>query len=988
MEKSGEPGVVKNSLSDADAYFAGSVHTIVESAKIALWDWHIPSGKLVLSRQWGRILGFDEKEMPATIDVWQRLIFAEDRPKASQTINDYINGKTDFFETQFRMTRKDGTLVWVSERGILTERDSAGEPLRMLGITQDISATRQIEEQADRAIRELEETQQLDKLLFEANPYINIIVDSQFRVLDGNPQAVEYFGFSSKEEMQKNLMQKVNASIPSHQSDGSVSLSLMDRLNTAVQNGFVDFETELLKDGRLTPSRVIFKKIPYKGSYAIAIYLVDLYTLKEAKNELIRRDRLLRIVNTNAAMLLASGPEKLGDTIRDFLKNIASDVEADLISIWENFEKDGKPYTRQIYEWFQGPNDEKQNPVVEICYDDIPGIWDSLKQNITVNELLKNLGGKDRALLSGRGISSTLAIPLFLEGSYWGVIVFEDCLKERYFTAVEESILHSAGMLIVSAIIRNKTTRNLIQAREEALISSRAKSDFLSRMSHEIRTPLNAITGMTSIARKSEDITKMKYCLAKIENASGQLLGIINDILDMSKIEANKFEIVRREFNFEKMIQNMVNMVQVKANEKNQCLLVEFGEIFTRNVISDELRLGQVILNLLSNAVKFTPDDGRITLKIGANATGETSALLRVEVIDTGIGISREQQSRLFSSFEQADGSITRKYGGTGLGLALCKKIITLMGGKIWIESEVGKGSNFIFELDIDWGEERRLEAEREELWGDHRVLVIDDDEIVLTYIKNMVRNFSLSCDTALSGAKALEMIRSSLDRSAPYSIFLVDWKLPEMDGPAIAREIRKIAGECISIVMMSVSDWTDVEADIRDLNIKYFLPKPVLPSALHGVLIAILKGFRSGITEDGKFTLDLHNRKFLVAEDIEINQEIIATILEDTGVSIDFANNGMDAVNIFSSRGSDYDLILMDMQMPELDGLGATRQIRALAESDNPNGKHASDIPIIAMTANAFNEDIVRCIEAGMNDHMAKPIDVDNFFKTLSRYL
>ena len=975
--------------SDLDAYFAESVHYIIESAKIGLWDWDILTGDIVFSRQWLDLVGYGDGESPATIDAMTQLIHPEDKPVVLHMIADFLSGEADSFDNQFRLIRKDGTIIWIYERGIHTGRDSNGKPLRMLGITQDISSLKKMEEEAQQAKKDLEDTQQLNRLLFDANPYINVVVDNQFHVLDCNPQAVEYFGFSSADELRTNWTARINEAIPKHQADGRESIPLMTRYNDAIRNGFVDFETELWKDNRLTPSRVIFKKIPWKDSFAIAIYLVDLLSLKEAKNELVRRDRLLRIINENAAKLLASDPGSLGNTVLNFLKNIASAVDASRVSVCENFQENGKLLRRLLFEWDEGSDESKdQSSGIIYCFDDIPQIRDSLMRNITVNDIISNRGPEEQAVMSARGTHSILIIPLFYQGNFWGSLSFEDCQEERYFPSSEESAIHSAGVLIVSAIIRNKITQNLIRAREEALISSRAKSEFLSRMSHEIRTPMNAIIGMTAIALRSNNSEKMKYCLEKIENASGQLLGIINDILDMSKIEANKFEIMQKEFNFERMIENMVNMIHVKANEKKQHLFVDFDETFSRSVISDELRLGQVILNLLSNAVKFTPENGNITLKIGQQAIGGEKVLLRVEVIDTGIGVSDEQKERLFSSFEQADGSITRKYGGTGLGLALCKKIISLMGGNIWLESEFGKGSTFIFEVTVELGGECRSEEELQEINKGIRILSVDNDNDTLEYMNHVLDIFSVVSHTANNGEKALAMIRSSLDSGTPYNIVFMDWKLPDMDGAAIAREIKEMAGESITIVIMSAADWTEVEPGITGLGINFFLQKPILPSALHNTIVAVSG---NGLAETGKSNpsgIDLSSRKFLVVEDIKINQEIIEGILEGTGVSLDFANNGIEAVDIFNRRGNVYDLILMDMQMPELDGLGATRQIRSFAAGTNSNAKWAAEIPIIAMTANAFSEDIDHCLEAGMNDHVAKPIDVDGLLTAISRHL
>jgi signal transduction histidine kinase/DNA-binding response OmpR family regulator len=653
------------------------------------------------------------------------------------------------------------------------------------------------------------------------------------------------------------------------------------------------------------------------------------------------------------------------------------------IIIWKNFEDNGL-CARQLYEWFEGvPAQRDKRPMQHLVYEEDAPTWLAIsKERKNINRLVKDFTPKEQVRIKARGAVSLLGIPLFFKGEFWGFISFDDCKKERVFTAQEESILHSASILIISAILKNDTTLSLIKSREDAVAGSKAKSDFLSRMSHEIRTPMNAIIGMTTIAKRSGDALRMRYCLDKVEGASKQLLGLINDILDMSKIEADKFEIVPKEFNFEKIVQNAVNVIQVKLEEKHQQIVVDFDKMFERLVISDELRFSQVLLNLLSNANKFTPDDGRITVKIRQTVLDKEHVKLHGEVIDTGIGISPEQQARLFSSFEQADGTITRRFGGTGLGLALCKKILNLMGGDIWIQSELGKGAAFIFELDVSLGG-MIGGAKAQNVPLDTRILVIDDSDDVREYFSHILASFSIACDTEASGKAGIDSLRKAAQTGVPYNIVFLDWKLLGEDCVEVAKTIQGIAGPGTALVLMSVADWTDIESNFQTVKINRFLSKPVLPSTLYDTIVNVSDPI--GISEQQADPVTdlagkLSGKTILVAEDIEINQEILASILEDTGVSLEFALNGVIAVEMFKKK--QYDLVLMDVQMPELDGLGATRTVRRLGT------KAAVDIPIIAMTANAFNEDVEACLEAGMSGHLAKPIDVDELMEALGKWL
>jgi CheY-like chemotaxis protein len=436
----------------------------------------------------------------------------------------------------------------------------------------------------------------------------------------------------------------------------------------------------------------------------------------------------------------------------------------------------------------------------------------------------------------------------------------------------------NSGVCRGVVVVMNDITE-LSSAKEKAERASRTKSDFLANMSHEIRTPMNAVIGMTTLAKSSADIDRKNYCLGKIENASMHLLGILNDILDMSKIEANKFELSSANFNFETVLQNAMNVVNFHMVEKQLLFTANIDERIPAVLRGDSRRLAQVLANLLGNAVKFTPEHGSISLEAHLSSTDDAGCIIQIRVADTGIGIDKDVLPRLFTSFEQAESGISRKFGGTGLGLTISKHIVEMMGGRIWAESEPGKGSVFTFTIRVERG-------------------TAPDD--------------SPSADDAATRAAG---------PSPP------EGTAPEVSPPADDNA--------------PVDD--DAQADMT-----------------------------------GRFA----GRHVLLAEDIDINREIVVALLEPTGLVVDCAENGAEALRMFSAQPAGYDLILMDVQMPEMDGYEATRRIRAL---EMPR---AGEIPIVAMTANAFREDIERCLQAGMNEHVGKPLDYNIVMAVLRKYL
>ncbi|MDL2319333.1 response regulator, partial [Eubacteriales bacterium OttesenSCG-928-A19] len=580
---------------------------------------------------------------------------------------------------------------------------------------------------------------------------------------------------------------------------------------------------------------VVYMSMRHYASMAMRVK--DDQSVDESMREIAWEDKLLHTVNDVAAMLLGSDMESYDRVLFECMGMLGSSVDVDRVYIWKNhLSEDGELFTTQVYEWSGGAEPQQGNELTD--YVPFPEDWyGRLTTNRCVNGIVRTFPSYERGHLEAQGIVSILVVPVFLHGEFWGFVGFDDCQNERVFTDAEETILRSGGLLFANSYLRNETNISLVQAREEALSSTRAKTDFLATMSHEIRTPINAITGMTSIIRMSTSRERIDHSLDHIEAASRQLLAIINDILDMSKIEAGKLELAREPFELLPVLYNVRSIIGVRAEQKKLDFVVELDPALPRVVVGDDVRLSQVLINLLSNAVKFTPEGGEVRLRVDHTGTlPDGREAVEISVSDTGIGMTAEAIDRLFYKFEQADRGTSRRFGGTGLGLAISKSIVDQMGGTIDVESEPGRGSCFIVRVALALASEDAVSraqqpqapAQKAHDFSGRRALLVEDIDINREIVIALLEDTGLQIDQAENGQAALDAFQAAPDR---FDVIFMDIHMPVMDGYQATRAIRALdlpRAKTIPIIAMTANAFAEDIQRCTEAGMNDHVAKPI----------------------------------------------------------------------------------------------------------------------------------------------------------------
>ncbi|MCB1141494.1 MAG: PAS domain S-box protein [Leptospiraceae bacterium] len=916
----------------------------LSGAGLGFWDWNVKTSEVFTNHIWAQLLGYTGEEVDAlygnTLEKWTSFVHPEDIPKAFEKIEAHMQGKVPDYRIEYRMKTKSGEWKWFFDNGIAIERDDQGVGQRLVGILMNIN---------DRKVYE----EKLNIANFLNNQALELTKAGSWHVpLDGSgyynssERTVKVHGDLPREDSRYAIEDEWFANI--YAADRSLGIATHEKFIDAINGKIPEYNAVYAYrrpiDGKIVWIQSLGNIVRDETGKPTDMYGVS-QDITETK--LIE----LEIHQAKESLEIALESAKMG-TWKFYPKEGRLESDKNTTRLY-GFEADYKPET--LEEWFKYIHPDDTDKLSEVM-------------KLTLENKLQDYLTDFRIINSNQDIRYIMSIGKF------------------YFDEWGDPII--ANGLVWDITDLKKIEMELEKSKEMAEEATRAKSDFLANMSHEIRTPMNAIIGMSNLALQTELTPKQKNYIEKVNRSAENLLGIINDILDFSKIEAGKLDMESENFILDDVMDNLANLIGLKAEEKGVELLFSIQPNLENFLIGDALRLGQVLINLGNNSVKFT-EKGEIVVGIEEISSQNNEVELHFWVKDSGIGMTEEQCAKLFQSFSQADTSTTRKYGGTGLGLAISKKLVEMMNGRIWVESTVGKGSTFHFhaKFGIQQNSMTKRFFEDDELKG-VRVLVVDDNATAREILMNMTSHMGMITDVAQNGEQALFMIRDSLEKN-PYDLVLMDWKMQGMDGIECVSILEsEIKNNVPSVIMVTAYGREEAfsSAETRGIHLVNVLTKPVTPQTLlESIGEALGKGVirsvnpRQSKDQTEELMKKISGANLLLVEDNEMNQELAIELLENAGARIYLANNGQEALD-FLEGDTDLDGILMDCQMPVMDGYTATRNIRKIE-------KYKS-MPIIAMTANALVGDREKVIEAGMNDHISKPLNVFQMFSTLVKWI
>jgi two-component system, sensor histidine kinase and response regulator len=914
-------------LRDSEELF----RSIFENAPVGISLYRVDGSQYFTNSALQKMVGYTHEDL-SSLDKWEQIVHPDERASRAERMARLVRGDRDIDAWEQRFLHRDGRVV-VTQRNCSVVRDAADKPQYLLNMTTDITERKRAQEERDRVAKQME-------MLLESTGQGIYGIDLLGNCTFINRAACELIGYRPGEALGQNMHNLAHH----HKPDGSVypvdECPVYRALKKGEGCGQAD-EVMWRRNG--TPIPVEYSSFPIleDGRITGAVVTVfDITERKRAEERLRESEQLFRSIFENAQIGIS-------------FYNIGTEVISPNFALQEML-----GYTEEelshLAKWDEISHPDERASCAE-------GYAELVQGKREKNHWEQRLVRKD-----GRIATTSVRFSLLRDATG----------RPQYVAALQEDITE-----------RKRLEAELVAAKEIAEAATKAKSDFLANMSHEIRTPMNAILGMTHLALKTDLTPKQHDYLTKTKIAAQTLLGVINDILDFSKIEAGKLDMEKVDFGLEEVLRNVSSMVCQKAHDKNLEFLLAAPQDLPAHLVGDPLRLGQVLINLVTNAVKFT-EHGEIVVTVTLVEKALDRVNLKFSVRDSGIGMTPEQTARLFQAFSQADSSTTRNYGGTGLGLSICKRLVEMMEGNIWVESNPGTGSAFHF---TTWFGIGRGETKRRLLIYDIaglRVLVVDDNQQAREILTDSLKGLALGAQSASSGEDAIRELAAA-DSQDPFQLVMMDWHMPGMDGLETSRIIKRGGRlkHIPKIVMVTAFEREDVREQAEEIGIEGYLLKPVTPSTLYDTLVELfgvadreLQPSRSAKAASSSDRA--RGIRILLVEDNEVNQQVATELLESEGATVRIANHGGEALRILTEgeQPPPFDIVFMDLQMPGMDGFTATKLLRARP------GLRA--LPIIAMTAHALVEERQRCLEAGMNDHVSKPIDPDALFATLMRWV
>ncbi len=903
---------------------------ILSSLKIGVWDWDIKPDIMKWSDTMYGIYGFEVNDKFSNMYYFQSVLHQEDLERVKSEVDLSINTPNKEFESTFRIIKdKEIRYIHAISRAY---RNEDGIATRMVGLNRDV--TKEIQHKEER------------KELTERYDFILNSIEVGIWDWDIKPDIMNWndtmFGIHGFEVNNKFSNMYYFQSVVHPEDLERVNSEIDFVINTP--NKEFDSTYRIIKNkGDIIYIRAISRA--YRNEDGIATRMVGL--------------------NWDVTKEIQQTEER-----KELIEKYELILNSTQIGVWDWDVKNNKiTRSKTIFELFE---------IQENADDSFETSFSRFEEKIHPDdkELLKSNMEK---IISGNIAHFESEIRIVTpSGSIKHLKSITNNEKDE-----KGNLLRIYGIHLDNTNIKESELQ-LVEAKEEAEAANKSKSEFLANMSHEIRTPMNAIMGLTYLTLKTDLDNKQKDYLNKIQKSSASLLGILNDILDFSKVEAGKLELEKIEFELEDILESVSDIITHKADEKGLEVIFSVNQDVPRHIISDPLRIKQILLNLCSNALKFT-ENGEILVEIEKVDTKSDNLELKVIVTDTGIGMKEEQIKKLFKSFSQADNSTTRKYGGSGLGLAISKNLVQLLGGKIGVESKYGKGSKFFFtfKCKVSNVESNKKQIPQNGMIG-MKVLVCDDNKSLRSVLREILTSFTFEVTTVDNGFDAIEEIKNA--KIKPYDLVILDWEMPGMDGIDTATEINELNLTKIpTIIMLTAHKKEDFLEKATELKLDAFLLKPIKSSVLFDTIIKLFKpekngkilDFKNQVNDDTIFDRFV-GKKVLLAEDNEINQLVANELLSNTGMLVEIANNGEEAIQML--RIKSYDIVLMDLHMPVKDGYEATKEIRKLYNS--------TELPIIAMTADAMSGVKEECLKVGMDDFLAKPINPSKLFDVLSNWL